>query len=343
MPHWLDFDLLAPPKVSSEQASSFATAQYKASLIKKNSTLLDMTGGLGIDSFAFAKECSSLIHNEMNIGLSEVVKENFKRLRVKNVHFTNFKAEEYPFLSVFDTIYIDPARRDESQSKVFKIEDCSPNMVALLPTILEHSDQILLKLSPLLDLKACLQRLHSVAEIHIVSLKNEVKELLFVIKKSISIEVIPRILCLDLGEKEMKKYSFDLDQESKSIPILGSPKRFLYEPMASIYKAGAFKSIAIEFNLQKLSPNSHLYFSDQLISNFPGKIFETLHILQPNKKEIISSIDGKNAHVVVRNYPKNSEEIKKEMGLIEKGDHYLFFTEDNTKKKMVLHCKKILV
>ncbi|WP_317172968.1 class I SAM-dependent methyltransferase [Faecalibacter rhinopitheci] len=310
-----------PPSINLEQASSEATANYKASLIQGNK-LIDLTAGLGIDSLAFSNQFEEVIHIEQNQILSEIVAHNVKILE-KNIHCFQGTFDEYFEKNpseTFDTIYLDPARRNASGRK-FILEDLEPNILEYLPTFFEKTEQIMVKLSPLLDLSLTINQISCIKEIHIVALKNEVKDFLIILDKSITTSN-PTIVCVNL-ETEQSSFTYKFNEESESFPVLGGPKKYLYEPNSAILKAGGFKIICSKYDVFKLHQNTHLYTSDALISDFPGRIFEILEVVKNPKKEINKT----KANLLVKNNPDNIDTIKKKFKINDGGDITLIFTQ----------------
>ena len=183
IPSWSNINgLLAPPKLSLEQSSSEATANYKSQRVSgKNG--MDLTGGLGVDTYFFAKNFEKFTHNEINLALGEIVKNNFDKLGSKNILFSNSNAETLLFEEKLDFIYADPARRDHANRKMVSIADCSPNILDIKDLTLDNTEIFMIKYSPMLDIKESLSLLKSVEEVIILAEKNEVKELVFILKK----------------------------------------------------------------------------------------------------------------------------------------------------------------
>ncbi|MFN3851387.1 MAG: THUMP-like domain-containing protein [Spirosomataceae bacterium] len=333
-------EILFPPALSVEQSSSEITANYKASLVS-GKTLIDLTGGMGIDTFAFAHQFETVIYAEQKDELVEATKYNFEKLGIENVDFLNEDSVEYLAKTnkSFDWIYIDPARRDQTQKKVFKIEDCEPNLLKIKDLLLNKSNNILVKYSPLLDIKLAIEHLQNISEVHVIALENEVKELLFVINKGYL--DIPKIKTVNLTSKKNQFFEFDFETEQKTNINYAKPQQFIYEPNASILKAGAFKSVSKVYNIAKLAPSSHLYTSNELVQDFTGRTFKCEDVCKFDKKEILSYLPDNQGNISTRNFPMKPEEIKKKLGIKDGGDTYLFFTEDFEKKKIVLICKKV--
>ena len=305
-----------PVRLSCEQCSSELTARYKASLVS-GETMVDLTGGYGVDTYFLGNSFSSIEYVEQNAELCRIAEHN-KGLWVtgyglRDISVHNTSAEEFlKTASEYDLIFIDPARRDSHGGKVFRLEDCTPNVVDLLPTLLAHGKRVMIKLSPMLDLTQAVKELSAFStqwSVYVVAIKNEVKELLLLSGGS------GRITAIDLAKKE-QVFVFSKEEEQKAQSAIGHLPleigNFIYEPSAAILKAGAYKLVAERFGLHKLDINTHLYASDTLVPDFPGRIWK-----------IVEKQDLKQANVLVRNYPLTSEQLKKKLHLRDGGTAYV--------------------
>ena len=345
---FLQKDIILNP-LSVEQASSYDTALYKSKLIQGH-TLLDLTGGLGIDSYFFAKSFTKVIHNEISPELSKLVQNNFKQLKVDNISFARQDAELFLNTSdPVDAIYIDPARRDEQDHKVYQLSDCTPNILKLMPQMLQNAPQILIKLSPMLDIEqGLLELLVSGAQVHkiwVIAFHNEVKELLYLCKAEKAKQT--DIIAINLGNKGTQEFSFTKPQEEQTEVAFKLPKEgeFLIEPSRALLKAGAFKSFSKYFNLYKLHPNSHLYITNHLSKKITGiaRTFQVEAISKYSKKEVKKIITNKKANIKTRNFPDSVEQIRKKLNIKEGGDQYIFATTDIEEKLILIFCKKYKV
>jgi hypothetical protein len=338
LPTWFNGDtIIYPSKISIEQTSSEATAKYKSEIVSGES-LIDLTGGFGIDDYYFSKKIDTIVHCEINPELSEIVSHNFKQLNVLNIDCIegdSLKTLEQ-LNQKFNWIYIDPSRRNEAKGKVFMLKDCLPNVPDLQDTYFEYSDNILIKTSPILDISAGLQELKNVKQIHIVALDNEVKELLWIIEKDYNGEISIKTVNFTKQNKEV----FDFNMNSESEVNYGVPKKYLYEPNSAVMKSGGFNQIASFFSVDKLHINSHLYTSDELI-NFPGRTFQIEKILNCSKKDMIENFSNQKMNVTVRNFPDTVENIRKKWKIKDGGNQYCFFTTDKNENKITLICTKI--
>lgn len=344
LPSWFqNQEVVLPPPLSVEQASSELTGQYKAALLPTHSKKgYDLTGGMGIDCSFFAKHSQSVVYIEQNPILVERAQYNFEKLGIKNVECKNQDSVQFinETSEKVDWIYADPARRDSSQNKVFLIDDCEPNILKINDLLLEKAEQIIIKYSPLLDIKLAVSQLQSVDSVHVIAVDNEVKELLFILKKSSNQK--PTIHCVNLSfSKEKQTFDFNYEEESEINLSYAKPKTYIYEPNGAILKAGAFKSVTKAFDLQKLASNSHLYTSDAIITQFAGRSFRCLGTSKLDKKEILRYLPNLQANISVRNFPMKPEEIKKKLGIKDGGDKYLFATELSDKSKIILICEKV--
>jgi len=338
LPTWfLTNNIYYPKSLSIEQTSSEPTAQYKASLINGDK-LIDLTGGFGVDSYFFAKKFQSVIHCEIDTELSKIVTHNFMQLELKNIACfnTNGIDELSESKSSYDWIFIDPSRRDALKTKVFKLEDCLPDVGKHLDLFLERSDNVMIKLSPLLDISLTINDLKFVKEIHVVAVKNEVKELLILIQKGYEgPSKIKTINMVAAGQQTFEGYF-----PSNAGVEFAAPKKYLYEPNAALLKSGLFNEISSEIKVSKLHSNSHLYTSDDLV-HFPGRSFAILSVFKYNKKLLKRNFKSKNANITTRNFHDSVAEIRKKTGIKEGGNDYLFFTTDIEDNSIVIHCKKV--
>jgi 16S rRNA G966 N2-methylase RsmD len=342
MPQWEAFTgLLAPSRVSFEQSSSEFTGNFKRSILNGKKGI-DLTGGFGIDSFHLSQNLDSFLYIEQNTELSEVVDHNFKLLGLKNIEIKNTTAEEFLSSSTgkFDFVFLDPARRNDQNKKMVGIEDCQPNLLEIKDQLLSISPAVLVKYSPLLDLSISIHQLKNIHKIFILAEKNEVKEVLFLIKNNE--EFNPEIECINLNSKNIiERFNYYYEEEKTAISNLSEPKAFLYEPNAAILKAGAFKQIGTKLNLNKLGVHSHLYTSDTELEDFPGRSFKIIKVMNFDKKKITEALSEGKANITCRNFPLKPEEIRKKIGIKDGGDQYLFFTEGKNKQKVVILCDKL--
>jgi len=339
LPTWnLTKNILFPPNLNLEQTSSEKTAKYKASLVE-GKKLIDLTGGFGIDAYFFAERFKEVIHCELNLELSELAKHNFEILNAINVKTIKGDGVEYLKNSEqhFDWIYLDPSRRDDAGGKVFQLSDCTPNPAEHLDLFFEKADHILIKTSPLLDLKAGIGELKNVSEIHIVAVNQEVKELLWILNKNASEEI--KVKTIHFQNKITQTFETNFSNSQSDIP-LSLPLNYLYEPNPAIMKSGMFRELAGQTDSSTLHSNSHLFTSKEL-KEFPGRRFEIMEVLPYNKKQLKQRLTLKKANITIRNFPKTVAEIRKELKIEDGGDNYLFFTTNLNEQKIVVVCKKV--
>ena len=327
-----------PNKLNIEQTSSEVTAKYKSSLTTGD-TIIDLTGGFGVDAYYFSKQAKEVTHCEINTELSELVAHNFKALNVSNINCVSDNGIETlkRINKPFDWIYIDPSRRDHSKQKVFLLSDCEPNIKTYKNVFLKYSKNVMIKTSPLLDLTATLLDLDNVKEIHIVAVNNEVKELLWILERDFNDNTI--VKTINLTKTGNQHFDFKFKDEPFSKETYSSPLTYLFEPNAAILKSGGFNSISEILSIDKLHKHSHLYTSDTLV-DFPGRQFKIEKILPYNKK-IISKERITKANITTRNFPMPVSDIRKKLKIKDGGSIYLFFTTDYEDAKIVLVCSKI--
>ena len=372
LPSWAESDeLVFPKKLSLEQCSSELTAKYKSSLVK-GKTLVDLTGGMGVDTSFLSDNFEKTFYVEMQEELCEIAKHNFKILN-KNIEVVNDNAEH--FLTIcdeVDCIYLDPARRDEYGRKMVSLHDCSPDVVELHDLLFKKAKTILIKVSPMLDIEMVKKELKDITEIHVVAVRNECKELVLVLgqqttvnrQQSLLMARSSRLTAIDL--RENWNFSFHEDEEqSAQWTLADAVGKYLYEPGVACMKAGCFKLLSQRYGLDKLHRNSHLYTSDELISDFPGRIFEVVNVVPFDKKtkkslwetqrrkdaktqsvedsvtlRLCDSATLKKASVATRNFPLSADELRKNLGLQDGSDFYIFGTTMKGEKKVVVLAKK---
>lgn len=339
LPTWFNTNAIYyPNKLNIEQTSSEITARYKANLISGNS-IIDLTGGFGVDCFSFSKKFTQVVHCEINKELSQISNHNFQLLKAKNIKLIAESGIDYLKNNdnKYDWIYIDPSRRNDIKGKVFLQKDCLPNVPDNLDLLFKKSNNILIKNSPILDIKSAINELRFVKEIHIISINNEVKELLYILEKNYTNTI--HIKTTNITKNKFQLFDFYIDTKINSTFSL--IKKYLYEPNASIMKSGGFDEVSVQFKIDKLHPNSHLYTSEKLI-DFPGRKFEVLHIIPFDKKQLKKLIPGEKANITTRNFPQTVAQIRKKTKLKEGGDLYLFFTTNINNKHIVIVCEKII-
>lgn len=348
IPSWKEIeDIWYPKHLSLEQCSSEITARYKASLLARlpqKESFTDLTGGFGIDCSFLAAGFKSATYVERQKELCEIAAHNFPILGLTHLNVRNEDGVSYlEAMSPVDCIFLDPARRNEHGGKTVAISDCEPNVAELENLLLSKASSVMVKLSPMLDLSLALKELHHTREVHIISVNNECKELLLLLGQSLSENTVEiPIHCINLSTKGEQHFAFSREQEQRSeCTYTNTLGTYLYEPNASLLKAGAFRSISAAYSLKKLHPNSHLYTSETLIENFPGRTFRITNQYSFNKKEIKEGLsDLKKANITVRNFPATVAELRKRTKLTEGGDTYLFASTLNDGQKVLIRCEK---
>lgn len=334
---WLhnDLRLILPVRLSLEQCSSEDTSTYKSHLIH-GQHLMDLTGGFGIDCLALSQHFSEVDYVERDEELYQVVKHNFNILNKSNIRCHHADGIEHllhhPEANV---IYLDPARRDKSGGKVVQISDCEPNIIEHLPLLLQNGRDVWVKLSPMLDLHATLAVL-PVVKAYIISVKNECKELLLHLHSNPPEN--PHIHAVELQGEATQTFTFQTDDEAQSpLQIADVIGNYLYEPSASIMKAGCFKLYSQRFNFNKLDSNSHLYTSNHYVENAHGKCFKVLETYGMDKKSIKQlRADCTQCTIATRNFPISPENLRKKLHLKEGGNKHLFGTTYKGKHLLIL-------
>ena len=332
-----------PVRLSCEQCSSEATARYKAAIIRqlgeKQDILIDLTGGYGVDTYFLSEQTVQAHYVERNEELCRIAQHNFQ-IANKPIHVHNTSAED--FLAQYSmagsvssdvkkevVVYLDPARRDAHGGKVFRIEDCEPNIIKILPSLRAISNTILIKFSPMLDITSALQSLGNEWDVHVVALHNEVKEIIFVTGNN-------RIHAVNILHEGNDQFSFTRSEEKSALCVMADCIcEYIYEPNAAIIKAGAFRLVSERYQLHKLDHNTHLYTADQLIEDFPGRVWKV--IAQPIKNQRdIAALGIQRAAILTRNYPLTPEELRKKFKVQESDSHFLIGARIATKPTLIL-------
>ena len=332
-----------PVRLSCEQCSSEATARYKAAIVRqlgeKQDILIDLTGGYGVDTYFLSEQTTQAHYVERNEELCRIAQHNFQ-IANKPIHVHNTSAEDflaqYPMAESVSSdvkkevvVYLDPARRDAHGGKVFRIEDCEPNIIKFLPSLRAISSTILIKFSPMLDITSALQSLGNEWDVHVVALHNEVKEIIFVTGNN-------RIHAVNILHEGNDQFSFTRSEEKSALCAMADCIcEYIYEPNAAIIKAGAFRLVSERYQLHKLDHNTHLYTADQLIEDFPGRVWKV--IAQPIKNQRdIAALGIQRAAILTRNYPLTPEELRKKFKVQESDSHFLIGARIATKPTLIL-------
>ena len=339
LPFWFQTkNIYYPEKLNIEQTSSETTANYKASLVR-GASIIDITGGFGVDCFYFSKHFKTVTHCEINEELSAITTHNYQQLKIKNS--ITFCGDGLEYLTnsekKFDCIYLDPSRRDTAKGKVFLLKDCEPNVPENIDLLFSKTSQILLKTAPILDITSAIHELKFVKEVHVVALHNEVKELLFLLEKDFKAPI--QIKTVNIGKNERQSFQFKYKEALYS--DYSEPLSYLYEPNAAILKSGGFHQVTNQLNVEKLHQHSHLYTANILL-DFPGRRFKVEHVLPYDKKKLKKLLPGNKANITIRNFPKTVAQIRKETKITEGGTVFIFFTTNFKNELVVLICHKIV-
>ncbi|MBT8272110.1 MAG: class I SAM-dependent methyltransferase [Bacteroidia bacterium] len=340
LPTWFNNNrIYYPSSKNLEQSSSEITARYKSGLIS-GKTLADLTGGFGVDACHFSRSFDSVIYCEIDPALAAITAHNFKVLGAKNIRVRTTDGMRILPLPDVDPewLYIDPSRRHESKGRVFRLKDCKPDIVTHMEFLLKQADHLLIKLSPMLDLTSVINEIKNIKAIHIVAVRNEVKELLLIVEKNFDKDI--RIFTRNFVPDGVQAFDFYYSEEEQADLKLDNPSKYLYEPNAAIMKSGAFKLIAERFKLKKLHKHAHLYTSDTPY-DFPGRQFVIEDILPfSDKNKLRVALEGKQANISVRHFPMKPDRIKSKFKIKDGGERYLFFTTTVPENRVVLFCRK---
>jgi mannose/fructose/N-acetylgalactosamine-specific phosphotransferase system component IIB len=302
--------------------------------------MIDLTGGFGVDSFFLSTAFEKAIYCEQQVELAEIVEHNLEVLAPKK--FDIVKGDGLAFLAQsekqFDLIYADPARRGKGNQKLYKLQDCEPDVVSSWEMMKSKADAILLKVSPMLDISQAVSEIPDIQKVQVISVKNEVKELLLHWKKEATASPLT-IEAIDLGAKEIS-FSFDLNEEESSQSEYREVEKYLIEPFSGVLKAGAFKTFGERFGLSKLEPNSHLYTSFEVPTEIPARVFKVIQEVQTKKAEIKKLFPTGKVNVITRNYASGSEVLKKKLGVKDGGEDFLIGTKTQSGFK-VFWCRML--
>lgn len=335
LPSWAAIDgIVYPPHLSMEQCSSEVTARYKASIAGKGALFVDLTAGFGVDMALISQGFQKAVHVERQPQLCAISSENFRLLGLNHIEVVCGDGVAYLHtMRHADLLFIDPARRDVHGGRTYDISDCTPNVLEILDEMLEKADRVMIKLSPMLDWRKAVADLGKVNEVHIISVDNECKELLLILSKT---KKPLRVFCVNNDE------CFEVVEGISSQPRPHpQDMRYLYEPNASVMKAGCFDLIEQRFGVVQLERNSHLFVSDKEILGFPGRQFLIEKRTSMNKRELKATLaDVDQANITVRNFPMSVAELRKRLKLKEGGDVYIFATTISDEGHQLLVCRK---
>ena len=334
IPEWYACkDIYIPSLQAAEQASSAEAARYKERFLKDRGTVVDMTGGLGVDAYYFAAAGQKVIYAEEDERLCQAARHNFQVLRksdrIEVVHRSAEALwEEGRIVPYADLAYADPSRRGKEGARIRGLVSYRPDVTQLAETVLKHAAAFLVKMSPLEDISRTLELLPGTTQVHVVSFRNECKELLFLLEKQEEAAGAPLVVC-SVGFSFYREEEMAAAQALQSGETYGMPKEgdFLYEPDASLLKAGAFALPAVRFGLEKLHRHSHLYVSSEFVAGFPGTTYR-IHRLMPfalsHVKQLAATFPS--AQMKVRNFPLSVDVWRKKTGIKDGGTDVLFGT-----------------
>lgn len=327
-----------PKKESLEQASSEQTAMFKSKQLKGDS-FADLTGGMGIDTYLIGRNFQSCMYVEPNQDLFNVTTQNFKHLGFSHCECLNMSCEQFlqSTKRKFDWIYMDPSRRVDGNRKT-SINNYEPNVLELQKEITKISENVLVKLSPMQDIGECVKELHNVHKIWVISIQNEVKELLLHLKAEN--DPAPYISAIDINNEGTDVFSYAFKDRTCDV-LLGSIKKYIYQPNSAIIKAQLHNRYAKKFELQKLHANTQLYTSDSKEINFAGRVFLVKENIRLSKNEIKRALPLMKANVITKNFPLSPQELVKKYKLKEGGDEYLIAFTDYHNNKNVAICKRL--
>lgn len=332
--------ILYPAPVSLEQASSETTARFKTSIIKADS-IIDLSGGMGIDTYFFSLTAKEMIYVEPQQELLEIAAHNFKALKANSIQCVCATAAEFleNYTGHSSLIYIDPSRRKEGK-RIADYKEWEPDIVGLKPQLWKAAEHILIKLSPMTDISAVCKELGEVKEVFVVSDRNECKEVLLQLEKDFKGE--PQLHAVMLQGEETRRYDFYASEEQSASPLLSDPQNYLYEPDTALLKAGAFKKLAVDYAVKKVHAHTHLYTSEELREDFPGKIFQVETVKAYSKNHVTALIEKqKDFHVLTRHATVTPEQVKKQFKLVERGNQYLIIFKGGNGDQLVVKALRL--
>ena len=346
LPSWADLEgVVYPPHLNMEQCSSEHTARYKARLAGDGEEMTDLTGGFGVDFYWMSQGFRKRTYVEQDEVLCDIVSNNFRTLGLECSICCRDAATHLAQMRHTSLVFIDPARRNEHGGRTYSIADCTPNVLELMPTLTEKADKVMLKLSPMLDWRKAVSDVGHISEVHIVSVSNECKELLLVTDDKTEAEGVLTVTCVNIRQ-DGSYDTFAFDATTDSTPCTYRPEpatpSFIYEPNASVMKAGCFEQLEERFAVSQVSPNSHLFLSSDEIGDFPGRGFQICAISSMNKRDIKQAIAPlESANITVRNFPLTADQLRKKLKLKDGGSQYIFATTSQNGDHKLFICRKI--
>lgn len=352
VPSWAAIDELHyPHRLALEQCSGEEAARYKATVVSRllsadeHHTLVDLTGGLGVDFSFIAPLFKKNVYVERQAELCDLARHNLPLLGLPEAQVVCADGVDYLQNELnadeASLLFLDPARRDTAGRKTVLIEDCQPDVCALRDTLLQRARVVMIKLSPMLDIAAAVRSLQCVAEVHVVATGGECKDLLLILTRE-ALQQGGTTPTLYAHEGEERNFRFTLEEETTAMPPYATQLgQYLYEPGAAVLKAGAFKSIATHYGLQKLHPNTHLYTADNYIATFPGRSFRIVQMLTFSKADLKTlRTSWPKANLSVRNFPATVDALRKKLKIKDGGQTFLFATTMADNQHLIIICEK---
>lgn len=350
VPTWAAIDELHyPHRLALEQCSGEEAARYKASVVgrllanNERNTMVDLTGGLGVDFSFIAPLFKRAIYVERQAELCEFARHNFPLLGLPQAEVVCGDGVAYlqQLDGEVDLIFLDPARRDTAGRKTVLIEDCQPDVCNLRNTLLQHAHMVMIKLSPMLDIAAAVRSLQCVAEVHVVASGGECKDLLLVLTRQ-ALQQGGEMPIIYAHEATERDFCFTTEDEAEAAPRYAQHMaQYLYEPGPAVLKAGAFRSIATHYALQKLHPNTHLYTANERIEGFSGRTFRIVQTLTFSKADLKTlRTSWPKANLSVRNFPATVDALRKKLKIKDGGQTFIFATTMADNQHLLIVCEK---
>lgn len=334
--------LIFPPSLSLEQSSSEMTAIFKKQLVS-GKTFIDLTGGFGVDTYFLGQTFEKTTYVEQQEELVNIARLNFPLLFEAST-YTIIHGDALNYLSSvsgnYDCLFVDPARRGKGNKKLYKFQDCEPDVVANWPLLKRKAGQILIKASPMLDLSMAKIEIPDIQEMHILSVKNEVKEVLLLYKSNSHFSST-KMFAHELDPMGKHTFEFTFEEESAAQPRIEGPFNYLIMPPAAVLKAGAFKTFALRHELAKLHPHTHIYTSQDFPAGVPGRVFQVMGEIKLNRKTLQAAFPDGKANVLVRNHPLKAVELKTRYRLKDGGEDYLIACTPADGRPKAFHCRRV--
>ena len=341
-------DFRYPPQLNREQASSEAVAARRVEACLEDLSLdghnvanpatlhvADLTGGMGVDTIAFARVCREVEYIERDVLLCSLAESNFKSIGLDNVHVhqadcIEWLREQTARQVVFDIIFIDPARRDTHGRKMVGFDSCLPNILEHMELLRQCSRFLVVKASPMIDIDLGCRQLKYVTDVFVLAYRGECKEVAFMCGKA---NEWPLIHSIVVDGDDLQYFCFTRKEEREAyLDLADEVGEFLYEPNVAVMKAAPYAMLTQEYDVRALAPNTHLYTSDEFEEDFPGRVFHVLKELKLSKKSISEAIPDSKAHVITRNYPVSAADLQRQLGLTEGGDIFVVATTVGNRK-----------